>query len=126
MSKTDKTRPVWVKEHDSTYDYFFIRHDHRFGVCIVETPDHHRRGAPVRPDGTVTCRVWCRLGYEVAVCVVYGSPPPQDFRAVWERSARRDKRDTLRAAAREYNTHHDTDAEPLPVRHRHTARRHWG
>lgn len=43
MSKTDKTRPYWVKVRDKA-SYLVENHDHRDGVCnLPERPTPHNR-----------------------------------------------------------------------------------
>lgn len=55
------------------------------------------------------------------VTKLYGDHVPGDICNLHERGKRREKRDVLRAAAKDYNTHGETDIEPAPAWHRHAA-----
>jgi hypothetical protein len=196
MSKTDKTRPWWVIQHDPTL-HSRVVHDHRHGACVVESPEYARWNAAsstvlARHIWSGTCprwdriiefcapdrgesRPWCRAGWAITVgvgprwdhtflgahrvtltceghprmvpvapdaaCATCDSVPPTPTCRVRvldcpgerpaavaylanraERSARRATRSALRAAARDWNTHGDTDIEPVPAWHRDGAR----
>jgi hypothetical protein len=67
MSKTDKTRPRWVRMADVPLVTCVPVHDHRFGPCTL--PDE------VTPDSTNWRRggcYWGAPGYHVLVCETRG------------------------------------------------------
>jgi len=121
MSKTDKTRPAWVKE-------FFegtIHHDHKKGRCVVESFEdavkvHGEGWRKFNPD--VTCeRRHHHMRYSVMVAKVYGQTVPREARNMHHNTSRMDERMTLREAARDYNTHGETDLNMEDNPHRHSA-----
>lgn len=99
----------------------------------VNCPPHRHERVVVHTDvpcvfcdnklAVPTCTRDIPMGYIAKVRRLYGDGPDREFRNKWEAAARRAARDTLRCAARDYNTNGDTDVEPEPVRHRHAA--HW-
>ena len=67
-----------------------------------------------------------RFGMPYAhVARMYGAGPPAAYRRYRERAVRSDGREALRMAARDWNSHGDTDLDPGPVRHRHEAGWSW-
>lgn len=117
MSKTDKTRPGWVKA-------FFdapIHHDHRKGVCREETFEDAQAWATRRPrynwrtDDYPTCTRYWGGRYTFIASLQYGESVPGWFvKHVWREPERRRERDDLRDLAREYNTYGDLEDDDFP------------
>jgi hypothetical protein len=106
MSRTDKTRPGRLVEFQDGV----LRHDHRHGVCRIETlADVRHRRAP-RP----TCRYVSDRGL-IYQRKIHGDRVGRGLEhLVFHNPMRRSARDVLHRAAGEYNAGHrpaDNDIE---------------
>ncbi|WP_436535847.1 hypothetical protein [Actinoplanes sp. HUAS TT8] len=81
MSKTDKTRPLWVRMAETPGVTAIAVHDHRFGPCTL--PD--RIGAGTARGGCY----WRGAGYHVLACD--GGACSRE-RQLWRRQANRQDR----------------------------------
>jgi hypothetical protein len=101
MSKTDKTRPGWVRE-------FYegdVEHDHTGGECRVETLDDVRRSNRFRSPSP-TCGWRVHRGY-VNWLKLYGARMDAGFEhLIYHNPMRRSARDVLARARGEYNAGH--------------------
>jgi hypothetical protein len=94
MSKTDKTRPWWVRIADTPMLTCAPVHDHRFGPCTL--PDEITAGsAPVNYPAS-GC-YWRATDYYVNEGGVSGGREWQYFRREERRRSRRQARRELRA-----------------------------
>ena len=114
MSKTDKDRPYWVRCNDST-ERRRIRHYHhdwrRKEELECDLIDPAPRAA------RASSYVSRRCHYEPAVWTLrdmFGKTVPKWYvDHVYHNPLRRDARDVLREAAKEWNATGDTDLEPV-------------
>lgn len=119
MSRTDATRPYWVKVYDPSMPTT-IRHDHTREGCRVQTLAEAQEVTVSRPywmRGNPPCIPW--LPYNSSC---YGSHFPRPKLAgeitdlVFERPARQRARRACRAALREWNAYGETTIEVTPYR----------
>jgi hypothetical protein len=100
MSKTDKTRPRWVRMAETPGLTSVPVHDHRFGPCTL--PDAISAGAVTASTPRGRC-YWAGGGYHVLKCD--GGSCSRE-RQVWRRKANRLDRYRVR---RELRAYHDED-----------------
>lgn len=88
MSKTDKTRPLWVKQADHPGRTCVAHHDHRHGTCDLPPP-------ALTAQGPLTGCTW-----EPTDATVYGRGFGCGCRQCTDALARRRARRAERAASR--------------------------
>lgn len=121
MSRTLKDRPEWVQRFDPANGRR-VKHDHRLGLCRVETlADARLASAGARGGDMPSCTLE-RWGY-VSYCMRFGHGVPEWFiHARWTGPDRRRVRDACRAAEKElYATGAIEDTELPAHSHRHDA-----
>jgi hypothetical protein len=97
MSKTDKTRPFWVRMADTPGLTSVPVHDHRFGPCTL--PD--RIHADTRSDDAAHARCfWGSGGYHVIGCPSDGGSCSREWQAYRREANRRDRYQARRALRR--------------------------
>lgn len=123
MSRTDKDRPYWVRVRDK-HEKRSESHTHRSWrsreelACDID--QHDAQGYNERHDG--------HCGYQLDLhkgCRYHSSPPGWLVDHLYHEPMRRDARDVLREAAKEWNGSGDTEREPLSPQNRHDAHWHW-
>lgn len=100
MSKTDKTRPWWVRMADAPMATCLPVHDHRFGSCTL--PDAITAGSASLSHRTGGC-YWSATAYAYHL-FGYG-----DGGREWYSFRREERRRSRRRARRELRTHHRED-----------------
>lgn len=127
MSRTDKTRPGWVKA-------FFdapIHHDHRNGECVEETFDDAQFWATRRPRYSwprpPTCTRYFGGRYSHIARHIYGDHVPGWYvHHTWVDPERRRARDGLRDMLKEYNANGELEDDDFPnYQHHHRASWYW-
>lgn len=142
MSRTDKTRPHWVKTLDPYVHERYVHHDHIPGwnykknqetgrivkVAITDgscdfdpkTSSNYRRG------GTNWTRDWHRCGWDLPHYYswnhpYYRNPPAEDRRLYYWKPERNAVRMSNREMMRDWNANGDCDDDIAVVdQHRHT------
>jgi hypothetical protein len=96
MSKTDKTRPWWVRIADTPGTTSVAAHDHRFGHCTL--PDE------ITPDSISAsgCR-WSSAGYHQTGC------PSTGCGREWSELRREERRRDRHQARRALRTYRGED-----------------
>ncbi|GAA1654621.1 hypothetical protein [Actinoplanes couchii] len=92
MSRTDQTRPLWVRMAEKPGVTCIPVHDHRFGPCTLP-----ERITADMPSGNC---YWGRAGYHVVKCD--GGSCSRE-RQVWRQEANRRDRHQVRRMLRTYD-----------------------
>jgi len=109
MSKTDKDRPYWVKTYDSKVKNRRARHMH--GTVPWTNGTHYDCDIDEFVKGRKAN--WHKTCDYVLPHNEYGDSVPKwyvDY--IYHNPSRRDARDSLRAASKDWNANGDTDIEP--------------
>lgn len=100
MSKTDKTRPWWVRMADAPMATCLPVHDHRFGPCTL--PDEITADSASLSHRTVGCH-WSATAYAYHR-FGYGHGGRE-----WFRLRREERRHDRRRTRRELHAYHDQE-----------------
>lgn len=110
-------------DHDGLVPYWHVERWRRRRV-FCERPH-----VVVRNDRSIPCddcdsRPTCEYNLDWSYSRIVGSAP-RDYRKDFHRANRRNERDVLNDARRDYNANGDTDLEPVDKYHRHCANWYW-